>query len=1165
MHSLQQFLSSVQRDFGTGQAVQETSYYPALAALFNAVGATLSPKVFCTVHIQNKGAGLPDGGFFSASQKRSVEKNDDANIKENPLLAMLPERGVLEVKGADANLDVLKASAQVHKYLEKYGQVTLTNLRQFALVERDKNGALVEVERFTLADSADAFWKLDASQTAQSRGAEFEEFLGRCLMAGAPLSSPQDVAAFLASYAREARLRLEKTPLDALLPLKSALENALGVQFQTPDSKLSEAEQRERGDRFFRASLVQTLFYGLFSAWLSHVQENPDEDFDWRSAQWSLHVPMVGVLFEQLMQPSSLRKLELRELIELASRTLGRVQIEPFFQKWENALAVQYFYEPFLEKFDPVLRKELGVYYTPPEIVRYMVERVHRVLVSELGRPLGLADKDVVILDPCCGTGAFVVETLRKIAQVLEENGDSLVGHDLKEAATKRVFGFEILPAPFVVTHHGVGTLLKSYGAPLQDDERAAIYLTNALTGWTEEPKTKVMFPEMEAEREEAQKVKRQEKILVFIGNPPYDAFAKIAEDADLVKPYKDGLVKDWGIKKFNLDDLYVRFFRVAERRLTQNSEGVLSQNSEGVLCFVSNYSWTSEPSFVQMRRSLLNSFDSVWIDVLNGDSRATGKRTPEGLPDPSIFSTSFNPAGIRVGTAIGLMTRAKTSPDETSSTRNKVVRSRNLWGTQKREELLESLAEENFDALYQEAQPQRANRFSLRPLSVAANYESWPKVTELAIEYFNGPIERRGNSLIVHKQSESELEKLTSYLDAAIEDAQIEKIQPLWMRSAGEFDAQKTRGVLKNKAKFNANEIVDYPFKPLDIRRAYLSPDIAPLFSRPSPELIRHSKLPNNAFFITRDSASRQREGAMMLFSSVICDYDVISGHARHFPIFISQKTTEEVFTAATETSIPQRVLVTTFETRANLSSRAREYLASLGLPSPDDESDESREVAALLWNHALAIGYAPQYRAEHADGLSSDWPRVPLPNDAKTLRDSSALGAQVSGLLDVSRGVVGVTSAPLYSGMKLVGRIARVDGAQINVNGGDLKVDVNWGSLDGKKNVMPGGGRVLVRVPTEEERTALDALGSTDESVLDIYLNANVCWKCVPKSAWETIIGGYQVLKKWLSYRDFKVLGRDLSVDEVREVEQIVRRLSALCALQNELNANYVACAAE
>ena len=879
----------MQRDFGTGQAVKETSYYPALATLFNAVGASLSPKVFCTVHIQNKGAGLPDGGFFSASQKRSVEKNDDANIKDNPLLAMNPERGVLEVKGADADLDVLKASAQVAKYLEKYGQVLLTNLRQFALVERDKNGALVEVERFTLADSADAFWKLDASQTAQSRGAEFEEFLGRCLMAGAPLSTPQDVAAFLASYAREARLRLEKTPLDALLPLKSALENALGVQFQTPDSKLSEAEQRERGDRFFRASLVQTLFYGLFSAWLSHVQENPDEDFDWRSAQWSLHVPMVGVLFEQLMQPSSLRKLELRELIELASRTLGRVQIEPFFQKWENALAVQYFYEPFLEKFDPVLRKELGVYYTPPEIVRYMVERVHRVLVSELGRPLGLADKDVVILDPCCGTGAFVVETLRKIAQVLEENDDSLVGHDLKEAATKRVFGFEILPAPFVVTHHGVGTLLKSYGAPLQDDERAAIYLTNALTGWTEEPKTKVMFPEMEAEREEAQKVKRQEKILVFIGNPPYDAFAKIAEDADLVKPYKDGLVKDWGIKKFNLDDLYVRFFRVAERRLTQNSEGVLSQNSEGVLCFVSNYSWTSEPSFVQMRRSLLNSFDSIWIENLHGN-RKISERAPDGTSSQTIFAMQGLSSGIRQGVTIGTLVKRK-EKRETELAR--VLYRDDLQEAsahERRMQLLATLNETNFDENYEVATPQTSNKFSLRPLSVAANYESWLLLTELCeVSPMNGLMEKRGGALIALDENVL-AQRMKDYFDANVP---LENLHRGLRSDAAAFDASSTR-TKQQSIGFQQENIVRYAVRPFDLRWCYYSA-VNPLWNRARPSL-RAQLWSGNSFLVSRPAGIANPEGFPLWFSSTLGDNDALRGHAYYFPRFLRREVMDKL-----------------------------------------------------------------------------------------------------------------------------------------------------------------------------------------------------------------------------------------------------------------------------
>jgi copper chaperone CopZ len=341
VNSLQTYLTNVQQQHQTGQAVKETSYYPALSVLFDEVGKTLAPKVFCVTNIANRGAGLPDGGFFSASQRKTAEKNPDANVKENPLLAMNPERGVLEVKGAAQDLDELKHSDQVQKYLDKYGQILITNLREFALIERDENGALCEVERITLAKTADEFWKLSPQKFAKDRGEECEEFLKRCLLSGAPLGSPQDVAAFLASYAREARLRLERVEMAALLPLQKALENVLGVTFIAADSKLSEKAQREKGERFFRATLVQTLFYGLFSSWLSHVEENPHESFDWQKAQWSLHVPAVKIIFSQVMQPGPLQELGVQELIKLAARILNRVQTNTFFEKWESALAVQ--------------------------------------------------------------------------------------------------------------------------------------------------------------------------------------------------------------------------------------------------------------------------------------------------------------------------------------------------------------------------------------------------------------------------------------------------------------------------------------------------------------------------------------------------------------------------------------------------------------------------------------------------------------------------------------------------------------------------------------------------------------------------------------------------------------------------------------------------------
>ena len=123
---------------------------------------------------------------------------------------------------------------------------------------------------------------------------------------------------------------------------------------------------------------------------------------------------------------------------------------------------MQYFYEPFLEAFDPELRRQLGVWYTPPEVVAYMVAKVDAALKTELNIPDGLADPRVCVLDPCCGTGAYLVEVLRRIYATLRaREGDALAGQAIQQAMRERIFGFEILPAPFVVAHLQIGILLK--------------------------------------------------------------------------------------------------------------------------------------------------------------------------------------------------------------------------------------------------------------------------------------------------------------------------------------------------------------------------------------------------------------------------------------------------------------------------------------------------------------------------------------------------------------------------------------------------------------------------------------------------------------------------------------------------------------------------------
>jgi hypothetical protein len=253
-------------------AVKETSHYGALANLFNAVGDKLKPKVKYVITPKGQGAGLPDGGLYTATQLR---RNADATPETT-----LPERGCVEVKGVGADVEEIAASEQVRKYLERYRLVLVTNYRDFLLSGVDDGGRRVELERYTLAATEAEFWQKAEREreTADEHGERFAEYVRRVMLHAAPLEKPEDVARFLASYARDAKVLVEKKKdLQALQGLRSAMEEALGMKFEG-----------EKGEHFFRSTLVQTLFYGVFSAWVlwsqRQAREGRREHFRWREA-----------------------------------------------------------------------------------------------------------------------------------------------------------------------------------------------------------------------------------------------------------------------------------------------------------------------------------------------------------------------------------------------------------------------------------------------------------------------------------------------------------------------------------------------------------------------------------------------------------------------------------------------------------------------------------------------------------------------------------------------------------------------------------------------------------------------------------------------------------------------------------------------------------------
>ena len=1077
MNSLARYLSEVRKIRSLG-SVPETSYYPPLSELLNTVGLGLSPKVRCVVHPKSQGAGIPDLALFSV---------DQIPASGEPLPGVIPSRGVIEAKGTSEGVDKIAASKQVAKYLERYGQVLVTNLREFLLVTQDGPR-----ERFVVAASEAAFW---GSSTDDAAHHAFVDYLKRVLLSNAPLKEPKDVAWLLASYAWEARARISGNDLDALKQLRTALEEALGITFTG-----------DKGDKFFRSTLVQTLFYGVFSAWVLWCQRNPTSPFNWRLASYELRVPMIKALFYQAADPSRLEPLGLVEILDWAGDALNRIDRKAFFTRFAAENAVQYFYEPFLEAFDPELRKELGVWYTPREIVRYQVERVDTALREELGVAAGLADPNVVVLDPCCGTGAYLVEVLRLIHERLTEGGaDMLALSDVKKAAVERVFGFEILPAPFVVAHLQMGLMLQTMGVSLSasTNERVGVYLTNALTGWDGEPPQKAMiFPELLAERDAAGKVKRESKILVILGNPPYNGFAGVAveEERSLSNAYRT--VKQAPKPQGQgLNDLYIRFFRMAERHIVE-------QSGQGIVCYISNYSWLDGLSFTGMRERYLEAFSSIHIDCLNGDKYKTGKLTPEGQPDPSVFSTEFNREGIQVGTAIALLVRHKTHSAASS------VQFRSLWGKTKRTQLLES-RNSSLESQYQSVQPSFPLGLPFVPMGSSENYFAAPLLSELFSVSFPG-VKTSRDSFVVDVDRARLEQRIQKYFDPAISNAEMKQIAPVAVEDAARFDALSTRAYLQKRG-YQPQNIVRFCYRPFDTRWLYWEPETK-LLDEKRPDYFQQVFVGN--IYLAAVQQNR-KEFDPPLVATSLCSLHIIERGANLFPMFIRP--------------VGQRSLLDEGDnnaSRPNLSPAAFEYL----------EIIEATDTPDSLFYHTLAVLHAPRYRMENTGALRQDWPRIPLPATREALNASANLGKQIVALLDTETSVPGVTTSPFRDDTKSVAVLTHDD--RSGLQDGDLAVTAGWGNAT-KTGIMPGRGK-LVEKP---------------DGMCDVYLNEKVAWRGVPLEVWKYTIGGYQVMKKWLSYRERSVLGRNLSIEEAREVQHMARRVAVISALDGVLDANYEA----
>ena len=1248
--AVEAYFADLRQVRASGGGTGERSSYAPLANLLNAVGAALKPKVFCVAELADQGAGHPDFGLYAAKQVQ----------KGRPRPGQAPERGVLEVKPPQEDIQDLIASRQAHRYLARYGLVLATNLREFALVGPGAGGGAA-LETFRLADSAEDFDRRLETPRAFARevGAGLGEYLGRALSHRAEIVEPKDLAWLLASYARDGLSRVQAGgDSPALAALRSALEEALGARFEG-----------ERGARFFQSTLVQTLFYGVFSAWVlwSRQAPPPTGPFNWREAVWHLRAPVLRALFQQLSDPGRLQVLGLVEVLDWTSAALDRVNRNAFFARFDEGEAVPYFYEPFLQAFDPDLRKQLGVWYTPSEVVRYMVARVDLALKQDLGIADGLAADNVYVLDPCCGTGAYLAEVLRRIAANLQGRGlGALAGARVKQAALHRVFGFEIMPAPFAVAHLQVGLTLQALDAPLAegaagqtDEERPGVFLTNALTGWEPKANKPLPFPELEEERDRAERVKREAPILVILGNPPYNGFAGMAVDEE--RALSDAYRSAQRVRPpegQGLNDLYVRFFRMAERRIAEKT-------GQGVVCFISNYSWLDGLSFTGMRERYLEAFDAVRIDNLHGD-RIISEYAPDGRTSETLFALQGQSPGIKVGTSIALLSKSSNSAALPAG-RIKYRDFHQARATDRRRALLESLETSDMDDGYTTLESELRLGLPFKPMAVSEEWFDWPSLPDLFPASFPG-VKTSRDGFLVDVDLGRLKARMADYFNPSLGHEEIARRHPSAMHNTARFNARTVREALLARGGPNEDGFVRHAYRPFDNRWLYWEAD-GGLLDRPRPDYSPHV-FAGNLWLSAAQQIRKGESEPQTCFTKHMGSLHAIERGANWFPAYLRSGAIELEDNAAQsqpnpsaeihhergshesgdnatqrQSSLnaespqengPSDIGDSAAQRQPNLSAEAREYLEYLGMTVED------------LFHHILATLHDPAYREANAGALRMEWPRIPLPGwpapgsagvppatdrksgaegpppsksgvspasprialasapagetpalpgrtpaheghepageqtfprsgapeaatappaaepdsnagdsqtapstqvgrreAAEALAQSAARGRTLAALLDPDRPVPGVTQAPLRPELAAIAVPATTDGR--NMAGTDFALTAGWGHFGTGGAVMPGQGRAEQRPYTSKEQAALTAtsLGAT---TFDIHLNDRAYWRNVPAAVWHYKLGGYQVLKKWLSYRERSILDRPLLPEEVQHFTDSARRIAAI-----------------
>ncbi|GAA9925512.1 DNA methyltransferase [Helicobacter pylori] len=902
--------------------------------------------------------------------------------------------GYIENKRAGINLSQLLKSDQIRKYLELNPNLILTDYLNFMWVGKDENNAPLIKKEISIASPDELSKPLKLKpQTERDLIELFKSFFNH---EAALITNAKDFATHLSPRTRYLK--------DALIKYQEK------TQVSSIFNNFKEYLYEELSFEDFSDALAQTLTYSLFLAKLNHPFEKINLD-NVRSS-----IPKNFAVIREMAD--FLKKLdgikEIQWLLNEILSSINHVDMDSIIKDLnDDKDPYLHFYETFLSVYDPKLRESKGVYYTPDSVVKFIINALDSLLKTHFkDAPLGLKsaldNENIKLLDFATGTGTFLLEAFRKALEMRKtSDGGISTKEDKYQNLLKQFYGFEYLIAPYAIAHLNLSqTFKEEFKKPLKENDALKIILTNTLIQPSEIAAYRGLNPIFETELLNAQEIKKDEKILIITGNPPYSGASsneglfewevkatygiepefqtietkkkvKLTDEIktllkniqtqkqgdsknalkELKKLHFKYKLQDERNPKWLLDD-YVKFMRFAQNKIESLGHGLFG--------FISNNAFLDNPTFRGLRHSLLECYDELYILNLHGNARKKEK-TPQGADDENVFN-------IKQGVSINLFVK---NPQITKQK----IHYYDVYG--ERAEKYAFLAQNDLNSIEWLELTPREPFYSLLPVEARLldEYEQGFSVKDMFQVGGTGICSKRDH-VVFHKKKESLLELLKDF--STLEPSELRR----------KYDIKDTEGwklgMAIENVKKNQHELEKYivwcQYRPFDYRWTYYTDKSCGFLARPVYDVFKHMlppppptnpKTPNqtrkNVVLNTpRQLKNNDKSWTQCFISSCINDQGLSSGGngaGVNYPLyqFNNPNYTE------------------------NFTPEFRGFI--------DKHYNHSFEPLEIL-GYIYALLYSPNYRKRYEGFLKIDYPKILFTENKDLFRALSLLGIELIGL---------------------------------------------------------------------------------------------------------------------------------------------------------------------